>query len=668
MRRFLMAFVFAAQLGLLHSVIVAAPVHAQTAETQARHDYAGLVARIDALLAQGLEEYRAGRVDDAKKSVQRSYFEIFENLEGPIRVNISAKRSYQLESEFGAIRRLMTDGAPVAEVERRIGAHIAALDEIVPLLEKGHRIVAEAGDDAPTPAASPALPPVSEPASPVRDERPRAIEPHWQQAVETIDARLLQAADALERGDPDAARDFIRKGQFEGYKNSLLETAIRRHVSQKRDGEFNAEFGRIVGLVNDNREPRLIRGSARALKEELTALLPGLPLVGTAAAQPATASAASDWDTVARTIREQVAAALAQAAAGNAGDAVGTLQDTYFDVFEASGMEARVGARDNAYKTRIEAHFSRLMALIRDNAPAGELETVANTLNTDVAQAVQMLGGSGAGSWSALFLASLFIILREGFEAMLIVSAIIAYLVKTGHGDKRRVIVNSVFVAIIASVLTAILLKLVFRASAASQEVIEGATMLLAAVVLFFTSNWLLAKAEAAQWGAFIKGKVGGAVSAGSLTALWFVSFLAVYREGAETVLFYEALTIDADTAGLLAIAAGFIVGALGLVAVYWAMQKGALRLPIGLFFRVTGAILYLMAFVFVGKGIFELIEGKVITPTLIGGAPEIPLLGIYPYWETLLPQALFLAVTVLSLVVIWRRGKRQATVQPDAS
>lgn len=658
MRTFLAALILAMQACILHPFAGVAPALAQTQEApRAGHDYASLVARIDVLLVEGLEAYRAGRVDEAKRAVQRSYFEIFENLEGPIRINISARRSYQLESEFGAIRRLMTEGAPVGEVEARIRAHIAALDAMVPQLEQGHRIVAEPGDDAPAPDIAPVA----------ADDAARTIEPYWQRAVETIDARLLEAADALERGNQDAARELIRKGQFDGYKNSLLEAAIRQHVSQKRDAEFAAEFNRIVGLVNDNREPRLVRGSARVLKDDLTALLPGLPLVGTAKERAEAPAPAADWSAVAGQIRDEVSRALALAAAGDAPGAVGLLQDTYFDVFEASGMEARVGARDNAFKIRIEGHFSRLMALIRDGAPGSALNEVADNLNGDVAQAAELLGGAGAGSWSALFLASLLIILREGFEAILIVSAIIAYLVKTGHADKRGVIVNSVVVAIVASVITAVLLKLVFRASAASQEVLEGATMLLAAAVLFFTSNWLLAKAEAARWNAFIEGKVEGAVSAGSLRALWFVSFLAVYREGAETVLFYQALTIDADTTGVLAIAAGFLVGALGLVGLYWAMQKGALTLPIGPFFRVTGAILYLMAFVFVGKGLFELIEGKVITPTLLSWAPEIPLLGIHPYRETLVPQALFLAVTVLSLVVIWRRGRRGADSRGDA-
>lgn len=614
-------------------------------------DYRGLVDRIDARLLQAAEDYRAGRLDEARSGVQGSYFEIFENLEGPIRVNISARRSFELEAEFGAIRRMMIDGAPADEVEARITSHIAALDEIVPLLERGHRIVAEKSDaelEALAREAAEAVP-----------DLPKIVEPYWEDAVARIHADLTAAAEAWENGDGDGAKALIRQAQFDGYKNTLLETAIRQHVSQRQDIAFNSEFSRISGLVDAGREARLIHGSARALRDEMIALLPGLPLVG--AARDAAVAAAdqapqADWNAVAVRIRADLSRAVDLAVGGEAGAAIGLLQDSYFDVFEASGMEARIGARDAGFKTRIEGHFSRLMALARDGAPREALEEVADALNTDVEQAADMLGGAGSGSPWSMFVYSLLIILREGFEAILIVSALIAYLVKTGNADKRGVIVNSVVVALIASVVTAVLLKLVFRTSAASQEVLEGVTMLLAAVVLFFTSNWLLAKAEAEKWSSFIKDKLHGAVSSGSLRALWLVSFLAVYREGAETVLFYQALVIDADAAGMGGIVAGFLVGSAALVIVYILMQYGALKLPIGPFFWVTGTILYVMAFVFVGKGVMELIEGKILSPTLVAWAPEFIPLGIYPYRETLVPQAFFLLAAAVSLVVIARR------------
>ena len=343
--------------------------------------------------------------------------------------------------------------------------------------------------------------------------------------------------------------------------------------------------------------------------------------------------------------------------AGEASRAAGRVQDAYFDLFEASGMESRIGARDAAFKTQLEGHFSRIVGQIKSGAPTADIDASLAAMAADFSRAVGMLS-EGGGSPLALFIYSLGIIVREGFEAILVVTAILAYLAKTGHGEKQRVIYNSVGVALAASLVTAVAVKWVFSHAAASQEVLEGVTFLMASVILFTMSYWLLSKAEARKWKAYIEDKVGSSLSTGSLGALWFTSFLAVYREGAETVLFYQALSVDTDSLGVAAVVGGFLVGCVILAAIYAVMRFGARRLPIRSFFIVTGALLYLLTFVFAGKGIMELIEGRVITPTLLPIVPEIPLLGIFPYWQTLLPQAAIVAAALFAAAVsAMRRG-----------
>lgn len=600
-------------------------------------DYRGLVDRIDALLNEAAADYAAGKPEPARAKVQKSYFEIFENLEGPIRVNVSAKRSFELESEFGAIRKLIRDGAPVAEVAARIEAQVAALDALVPDLERGFQLKAvstQPVEGAPAGAA------------------PGAVAAHWAKVVDGIAADLAAGADAYARGDAAAAKTAITRAQFEGYKNSLLETAIRRHLSQRQDAALNAEFARILGLVRDGRPASMVAASGVALAAEIRDYLPGLPLYG-AAAETAKAEAAEadvDWRKVSADVMTEIDAAIAEGGKG-----VARVQDAYFDLFEASGMEGRVGARDAGFKTALEGHFSRIAAMLSANRPAAELAEARRAMADDLGRAAEMLGG-GAESPVALFVYALMIILREGVEAMLIVAAIVAYLAKTGHADKIGVIRNSVAVALGLSVVTAVAVKLVFDASAASQEVLEGATMLLAAVVLFSMSYWLISKAEAEQWMAYIRDKVGGSLSAGSLKALWFASFLAVYREGAETVLFYQALVSGADATGNLAIAGGFGAGCLGLAAIYVAMRYGAMKLAIRPFFMITGGLLYLMAFVFAGKGVMELVEGRVIQPHLVPWLPEFSPLGIFPYWQTALPQLGLIAAALFAALVLARR------------
>ncbi|PKU21441.1 FTR1 family iron permease [Telmatospirillum siberiense] len=622
---------------------------AQAAEE--KPDYRGTLGRIDEMLKQAASDYRAGSVDAAKTTVQNSYFQLFEGLEGPIRINISAKRGYQLESEFAAIRKLMVDGASPDEVERRISAHIAALEAIMPVLEKGAVLVAQKSEEGNGASPEADLP-----------DLPKKVEPYWEEAVATIHDTLIAAADALDKGDAAQAKALITKAQFDGYKNSELTIAIRRYVSQQQDGVFEAEFRRIQTLVSDGRPASLIRGSARVLTEELTARLPGLPLVGAAAEAAKEAPAPSaDWKVVAERVNTAIAKASALIGDGKSTAAIDLLQSTYFDVFEASGMEARIGVRDDSLKTVLEAHFSKLMSLAGNASASAAFTTEAGAMAADLARAVTLLGGGDDNDPLSLFGYALLIILREGFEAMIIVTAIIAYLVKTGHGDQQRIIGHSVLVALLASVATAVLLKLAFREAAASQEVLEGATMLVAAAVLFSVSYWLVSKAEAQKWSDYIKDKVAGSLSSGSVRALWFTSFLAVYREGAETVLFYQALTTTASTSGLLAIAGGFALGCLGLAVIYWGMRAGALRLPIRPFFQATSALLYLMAFVFAGKGVMELVEGKIFTPTLIPWAPEFPALGLYPYWQSLAPQAVLVIAALVSLAVIVRQRGTEA-------
>ena len=161
-----------------------------------------------------------------------------------------------------------------------------------------------------------------------------------------------------------------------------------------------------------------------------------------------------------------------------------------------------------------------------------------------------------------LFIQSFVIMLREGLEAILIVGALMTFLAKMGAGDRRRHVNAGILAAIVASLLTALALETVFHLSPAHQEALEGATMVVATAVLFYVSYWLLSKMEVVKWNHFVKSKVHDAVTSGSALALASAAFLAVYREGFETVLFYKALIISAGaTAGLAPIVGGHAVG-----------------------------------------------------------------------------------------------------------
>ena len=170
--------------------------------------------------------------------------------------------------------------------------------------------------------------------------------------------------------------------------------------------------------------------------------------------------------------------------------------------------------------------------------------------------------------------------------------------------------------------------------------------------MLFYVSYWLLSKMEVVKWNHFVKSKVQDAVTSGSALALASAAFLAVYREGFETVLFYKALFLASDgSAGAAPVLGGMVAGGVILAGVYVAIHRFGVRLPLKPFFGVTSAFLYYMAFVFAGRGIAELQAASLISTTPVRWAPLVPALGIFPTVESLLLQGLLLVLLVAALV-----------------
>lgn len=631
--------------------VVAVMAFGTVPEVHAKPDYKGMVEEVGLFLNEALTQYRKGNVQEAKQKAQGAYFQVYENLEGPIRINISARLNSELEEEFITIRKMIVAKEPAGEIEKRINAFMTRLRELIPQLESGVEIVAETGGTAKK----------QEPAAEGKVSG-ATVETVWLNSFENIRTGLKGAQEFHKQGDARRGSELVLQTQYDHYKNSLLETAVRRFVSQKKDFENNTGFTDIAAMIQNGKAPDQIETRISVLLAGLQVDLPGLPVVEGAVSKrdagkiAESGEPAKDWSKVTADLFAAIDKAIALYEQGDGKGAILAVQDSYFDQFEGSGMESKLGVRDVNFKARLEGHFSMIVARMKSGAPADEIRGALAPMRADFDSAAAMLG-KGGESAAALFVYSLMIILREGFEAILIITAIIAYLVKTDNRDKLRVIYNGCISAIVLSGITAILVKWVFKTSAASQEALEGATMLLAAAVLFSVSYWLISKAESQKWGAYLKDRVGGSLSSNSLKALWFVAFLAVYREGAETVLFYQALVADStSTKGLTAIAAGFGIGSVLLVGIYLAMRYGALKLAIRPFFLFTGALMYYMSFVFVGKGVMELIEGKVFSPSLIAWMPTLPFIGVYPYLQTLLPQCAIILAALAGLALMSRQ------------
>ena len=616
-----------------------------SAFTHAEDNYQQWVQDIENRLDKTAALYAENKVDDARTEVQMAYFEVFENLEGPIRINFSAQKSYQMEATFGEIRKMIGDGLPQEQVKAKIDGLKAELQEVLPSLKEGHQLNASAQHGV---------------------YENQTIAPHWQKSFKTIDDLLAQAMTAYEAKDYATAKKLVQQAQYDGYKNSEMEMSIRQNRSAAISGNLNQQFYDLIKLSEQPDQISDFGYQITTLLQDIEEQLPNLPTTRENQTEQTTDKVADttpdkDWAQISTQVNAGVQQAIRLYEQGDTAKAMVTVQDTYFDIFESTGMENKIGSRDSNFKAQLEGYFTRLVSLMKASAEKEKLQEQAQGLSQGLNQAVAMLQGGEQTDWS-MFLYSLLIILREGLEALLIVAAIVAYLVKNNHQDKLPVIRQSVYVALLGSVITAVIFQLIFSNSGASRELLEGFTMMIAVVMLFMMSYWLLSKVEAQNWKRYLEGKLSTALTAGSLIGLWLTSFLAVYREGAETVLFYYALVGDAKSAVSYAyLFAGFAIGVVILAICYFIMRYTVVKLPLKPFFMFTGSFMYLMAFVFAGKSVLELIEGKLFEPTLISGVPEISWLGIYPYVETLVPQAVLLVAAVFAFIYMKYQSRKSA-------
>jgi high-affinity iron transporter len=314
----------------------------------------------------------------------------------------------------------------------------------------------------------------------------------------------------------------------------------------------------------------------------------------------------------------------------------------------------------------MEKLFGDFKASIKANDIEGA-EHARDAIDVNMERVVELTQPPGSGSEA--FLQSFLIIVREGFEAILVIGAVVAFLLKTGHRERLRSIWWGMALGLLASGLTAIVLRTTLRALPATQEIIEGGTLLVAVAVLFSVSYWLISRVEAAKWQAFIRDKVTSALEHGGGSTLAFVAFLAVYREGAETALFYQALFNEGANVAL-PITLGLLAGCAVLVVIFTLFYRFGVRIPLRPFFSVTSVLLYYMAFVFVGKGVHELQEGGVVPTNVLRGFPTIAGLGFYPTWETVLAQLVLLGLFVFAVAkTFWpKRSVALPTVPPEAA
>ncbi len=257
------------------------------------------------------------------------------------------------------------------------------------------------------------------------------------------------------------------------------------------------------------------------------------------------------------------------------------------------------------------------------------------------------------------------ILLREGLEALLMITTLLAFVERTGNHDRRGWIWGGGILGVVASVGAGMIIAVIFRgvATGSNRELIEGCSGLIAAAMLFGVSFWLHGKSHAGAWQKYIHERTSAALATGSLFSLGLLSFFAIFREGAETALFYIGIAPAISTSDLilgigLAVAVLLIVGLL----VLWV----GVRLPMRPFFLVTSALIFYLGFKFIGTGLHALQVARVLPSSGADFLPDLPALGIFPTWQTTIPQLVLLGAAVV-VVVLEQVVQRPAEAQQAA-
>ncbi|WP_133611104.1 cytochrome c/FTR1 family iron permease [Aquabacterium commune] len=351
--------------------------------------------------------------------------------------------------------------------------------------------------------------------------------------------------------------------------------------------------------------------------------------------------------------RAKLQESLAAARAGNSAEATQLGLSAYLDGFEP--LEPKLSARNKALMTEIESSMLAYRAAL-GNGRLAEAEAAATRLDGLFSQAEKELE-AGASDASTTFVGALTILLREGVEALLIVVGMIAFLRKAGRTEVLPHVHAGWVSALAAGGLTWAVATYVVGISGASREVTEGLSSLFAAVVLLAVGLWMHQKSSAGRWQAYLKEKMSLAMSRSSAWALFGLSFIAVYREVFETVLFFSALAVDGHEGALLG---GLACGVAALAVIAWLLLRTSARMPIGKFFAVSSIAVAVIAVILAGKGMSGLQEAGWVSANPIPW-PHVQVLGIYPTAETAIAQVVVLLIALAGFSINAVQARRSA-------
>jgi high-affinity iron transporter len=341
---------------------------------------------------------------------------------------------------------------------------------------------------------------------------------------------------------------------------------------------------------------------------------------------------------------------------GNSAEALSVARSAYLDSYE--NIEIPLRPINPDFTLDMEIKFAELRNLMQGQKPFAEVEKKVAEIRNGLDESERLVSGTGVVAPAIAFSSSFSIIFREGLESALIIGAILTYLEASRNERFKKHVYYGILLAVAGTALTWVVAEHLIQISGANRELIEAIAGLSAVAVLFWVSFWVLNKIETKRWIEFVKAKVWKATATGSFMIFVMLSFFTVYREGFETVLFYQAMLSYAKYMELYVIL-GLVLGAAVITSVAFIIKKLGKRLPLRVLFGLTMGIGAYMSIAFLGNAIREFQEiGYLPTTPIFGIIPRLDInvatmTGIHPTLESIIGQIILLTVYVIGSLYI---------------
>lgn len=532
----------------------------------------------------------------------------------------------------------------------------------------------------------------------------------WTAAAKNIEDQLATAEKDYNDGNYGQAGTDFQTAHWIGYDASNFSKVVNDTISADKQKELLRQFTDLEGLAYQQDQGDVIAAKIDALTAEINATAQTLDANADLAnpkeyAKQRAAQTAEErkkldaakknsskgkgdrtWSEVASEMTVILDQAYEAAAAGKGDEGATLVNNAYYQYYEKLGFEKNVmNVISGDRVSQVEYQFKMTRKTMRDGGSDREIKQLVDDLKSWLVKDAAILDGGASGNvngFTKLVTSSagqaFLILIREGLEALLVVAAVIAYLVKSGNKRFTKWIYLGVVAGLAGSGLVAVLFTFLFGGSGPIQEISEGVCALIATLMLLWTSNWMLNKSSVEAWNNYIRNKTEAAVAGaqskvesgqglglGMIASLAMLSFLAVFREGAETVIFYESIySMSQDAHGMWV---GGLAAAAVLIVIFLILRFTSVKIPIGPFFLVTSIVMAALVVIFAGGGIHALIEGDLIEGTYLSTVPTNDWIGLYPYVETITAQVIAaIAVVVLFVVGFIKKHRMKLAAQAE--